>query len=147
MTEARQFLIYQSEGGRTKIDVVLDAETLWLNQKQLTELFGKAKGTVSEHIKHIFEDGELAPAATVRLFRTVQSGGGEVAREVEHYNLDMVLALGFRVRSPVAMRFRQWANEKLKEYRRNWPKPTPNRSSTNFRCWMISASSRTLIGW
>ena len=117
MTEARQFLIYQSEDGRTKIDVMLEAETLWLSQKQLTELFGKAKGTVSEHIKHIFEDGELAPAATVRLFRTVQSEGGrEVAREVEHYNLDMVLALGFRVRSPVAMRFRQWANDKLKEY-------------------------------
>ncbi len=101
MTEPRQFLIYQSEDGRTKIDVMLDAETLWLNQKQLTELFGKAKGTISEHIKHIFEDGELAPATTVRLFRTVQSEGGrEVAREVEHYNLDMILALGFRVRSP-----------------------------------------------
>ena len=90
MTEPRQFLIYQSEDGRTKIDVMLDAETLWLNQKQLTELFGKAKGMISEHIKHIVEDGELAPAATVRLFRTVQSEGGrEVARELEHYNLDM----------------------------------------------------------
>ena len=117
MNETRQFLIYQSEDGRTKIDVMLDAETLWLNQKQLTELFGKAKGTISEHIKHIFEDGELTPAATVRLFRTVQSEGErDVAREVEHYNLDMVLALGFRVRSPVAVRFRQWANDKLKEY-------------------------------
>ena len=117
MTEARQFLIYQSEDGRTKIDVMLEAETLWLNQKQLTELFGKAKGTISEHIKHIFEDGELTPAATVRLFRTVQSEGErDVAREVEHYNLDMVLALGFRVRSPVGVRFRQWANDKLKEY-------------------------------
>ena len=117
MTEPSQFLIYQSEDGRTKIDVMLEAETLWLNQKQLTELFGKAKGTISEHIKHIFEDGELTPAATVRLFRTVQSEGGrEVVREVEHYNLDMVLALGFRVRSPVGVRFRQWANDKLKEY-------------------------------
>ena len=117
MNEMRQFLIYQSEDGRTKIDVMLDAETLWLNQKQLTDLFGKAKGTISEHIKHIFEDGELTPAATVRLFRTVQSEGErDVAREVEHYNLDMVLALGFRVRSPVGVRFRQWANDKLKEY-------------------------------
>ena len=96
---------------------MLEAETLWLNQKQLTELFGKAKGTVSEHIKHIFEDGELTPAATVRLFRTVQiEGARNVTREVEHYNLDMVLALGFRVRSPVGVRFRQWANDKLKEY-------------------------------
>ncbi|TXT24071.1 MAG: Uncharacterized protein FD134_1790, partial [Gallionellaceae bacterium] len=117
MDEPQQFLIYQSEDGATRIDVMLEAETLWLNQKQLTELFGKAKGTISEHIKHIFEDGELTPAATVRLFRTVQpEGGRDVAREVEHYNLDMVLALGFRVRSPVGVRFRQWAKDKLKEY-------------------------------
>ena len=96
---------------------MLEAETLCLNQKQLTELFGKAKGTISEHIKHIFEDGELSQEATVRLFRTVQSEGGrDVTREVEHYNLDMVLALGFRVRSPVGVRFRQWASDKLKEY-------------------------------
>ena len=117
MSEPQQFLIYQSEDGSTRIDVMLEAETLWLNQKQLTELFGKAKGTISEHIKHIFEDEELTPEATVRLFRTVQSEGGrDVTREVEHYNLDMVLALGFRVRSPVGVRFRQWANDKLKEY-------------------------------
>ncbi len=110
-------LIYQSEDGRTKLDVRLEDQTIWLNQKQLTDLFGKAKGTISEHIKHIFEDRELAEAATVRLFRTVQEEGGrEVAREVAHYNLDMVLALGFRVRSPVAVRFRQWAADKLKEY-------------------------------
>lgn len=117
MADPQQFLIYQSEDGSTRIDVMLEAETLWLNQKQLTELFGKAKGTISEHIKHIFEDGELTPAATVRLFRTVQpEGSRDVTREVEHYNLDMVLALGFRVRSPVGVRFRQWANDKLKEY-------------------------------
>ena len=76
MTDPQQFLIYQSEDGSTRIDVMLEVETLWLNQKQLTELFGKAKGTISEHIKHIFDDGELAPAATVRLFRTVQPKGG-----------------------------------------------------------------------
>ncbi len=112
-----QILIYQSEDGRTKLDVRLVDQTVWLNQKQITELFGKAKGTISEHIKHIFEDKELTPEATVRLFRTVQKEGGrEVVREVECYNLDMVLALGFRVRSPVAVRFRQWAADKLKEY-------------------------------
>lgn len=89
-----QFLIYQSEDGRTKLDVLLEDTTVWLSQKQLTELFGKAKGTISEHIKHIFEDGELEEVATVRLFRTVQiEGEREVARDVEHYNLDMVLAL------------------------------------------------------
>jgi len=112
-----QILIYRSEDGRTKLDVRLEDQTVWLSQKQLTELFGKKKGTISEHIKHIYEDGELDPAATVRQFRTVQrEGNRDVTREVELYNLDMVLALGFRVRSPVAVRFRQWAADKLKEY-------------------------------
>jgi hypothetical protein len=112
-----QFLLYQSEDGRTKLDVRLDDQTVWLSQKQLTDLFGKAKGTISEHIKHIFEDGELVREATVRLFRTVQmEGEREVVREVECYNLDMVLALGFRVRSQTAMRFRLWAAERLKEF-------------------------------
>jgi hypothetical protein len=114
MTEPQQFLIYQSEDGSTRIDVMLEAETLWLNQKQLTELFGKAKGTISEHIKHIFEDEELVENSVVRLFRTTATDGKQY--EVAHYNLDMVLALGFRVRSPVGVRFRQWANDKLKEY-------------------------------
>lgn len=111
------FLIYSSEDGRTKIDVMLEAETLWLTQKQLTDLFGKAKGTISEHIKNIYEDGELDKGATVRFFRTVQKEGQRaVARDVEHYNLDMVLALGYRVRSQVGVRFRLWASDKLKEY-------------------------------
>jgi len=114
MTDPHQFLIYQSEDGSTRIDVMLEAETLWLNQKQLTELFGKAKGTISEHIKHIFEDGELDENSVVRFYRTTAADGKQY--EVAHYNLDMVLALGFRVRSPVAVRFRQWANDKLKEY-------------------------------
>jgi hypothetical protein len=73
--ETNRFLIYRSEDGRTRIDVMLEAETLWLNQKQLTELFGKAKGTISEHIKHIFEDGELDENSVVRLFRTTAADG------------------------------------------------------------------------
>ena len=103
MTTPQQFLIYQSEDGSTRIDVMLEAETLWLNQKQLTELFGKAKGTISEHIKHIFEDGEQDENSVVRLFRTTSADGKQY--EVAHYNLDMVLALGFRVRSPVGCAF------------------------------------------
>lgn len=109
-----QFIIYQSESGRTKLDVRLEDNTLWLSQKQLTELYGKAKGTISEHIKHIFEDGELEEISVVRLFRTTAADNKQY--EVAHYNLDMVLALGFRVRSPMAVRFRQWAADKLKEY-------------------------------
>jgi len=92
----------------------LENQTVWLSQKQLTELFGKAKGTISEHIKHIFEDGELEETSVVRLFRTTAADGKTY--ELAHYNLDMVLALGFRVRSPMAVRFRQWAADKLKEY-------------------------------
>jgi hypothetical protein len=93
----KPILIYQSEDGRTKLDVCLEEQTVWLNQKQLSELFAKAKGTISEHIKHIFDDEELGKEATVRLFRTVQKEGDrEVVREVEFYNLDMILALGFR---------------------------------------------------
>lgn len=110
----QQFLLYQSEDGSTRIDVMLEAETLWLSQKQLTELFGKAKGTISEHIRHIFEDGEQDEDSVVRFFRTTAADGKQY--EVAHYNLEMVLALGFRVRSPVGVRFRQWANDKLKEY-------------------------------
>lgn len=109
-----EFLIYRSEDGRTKIDVIFEGETLWLSQKQLTELFGKAKGTISEHIKNIIEDGELEESAVVRYFRTTAADGKQY--EVAHYNLDMVLALGYRVRSQVGVRFRQWASDKLKEY-------------------------------
>jgi hypothetical protein len=109
-----QIILYQSEDGRTKLDVRLEGQTVWLSQKQLTELFGKAKGTISEHIKHIFEDGELEEDSVVRLYRTTAADGKTY--EVAHYNLDMVLALGFRVRSQMAVRFRQWAADKLKEY-------------------------------
>ena len=87
---------------------------MWLSQKQLTELFDKTKGTIREHIKHIFQDGELVEDSVVRLSRTTAADGK--IYEVAHYNLDMVLALGFRVRSPMAVRFRQWAADKLKEY-------------------------------
>ena len=89
-SEPQQFLIYQSEDGATRIDVMLEAETLWLNQKQLAELFGKTKGTVSEHTKHIFEDGELDENSVVRFYRTTASDGKQY--EVAHYNLDMVPA-------------------------------------------------------
>lgn len=109
-----EFLIYQTEDGRTQLSVVLENENLWLNQKQLTELFGKAKGTISEHIKHIFEDGELVEDSVVRFFRTTAADGKTY--EVAHYNLDMVLALGYRVRSQAGMRFRQWASAQLKEF-------------------------------
>ena len=97
-----QFLIYQSEDGQTKLDVRLEGEAIWLSQKQLAELYGKSKKTVSEHIRNIFEDKELESAAVVRKFRTTAADGK--VYNVDHYNLDMVPALGFRVRSQVAAR-------------------------------------------
>lgn len=99
-----QILLYRSEDGRTRLDVRLENQTVWLNQRQLTELFGKAQGTISEHISHIFEDGELLEDSVVRLYRTTATDGK--VYEVAHYNLDMIIALGFRVRSPAAVRFR-----------------------------------------
>lgn len=109
-----EFLIYQAEDGKTRLSIVLENEELWLSQKQLTELFGKAKTTISEHIKHIFEDGELREDSVVRFFRTTAADGKNY--EVAHYNLDMVLALGYRVRSQAGVRFRLWASAQLKEY-------------------------------
>lgn len=110
-------IIYTANDGKTKIDVKLEEETLWLTQAQMCELYQTSKSNVSEHIKHIFEEGELAKEATVRKFRTVQTEGSRnVEREVEHYNLDMIIALGYRVRSLIATRFRQWATERLREY-------------------------------
>ena len=90
---------------------------MWLTQTQMCELYQTSKSNASEHIKHIFEEGELAKEATVRKFRIVQmEGSRSVEREVEHYNLDMIIALGYRIRSIIATRFRQWATERLKEY-------------------------------
>ena len=109
-----KFLIYQSENGRTKLDVRLEDETIWLSQKQLGELYGKSKKTISEHVSNIFADNELRPEAVVRKFRTTAADGKVYS--VDHYNLDMILAVGFRVRSQVGVRFRLWAADKLKEY-------------------------------
>ena len=107
-------IIYTDNDGKTKIDVKLEEETLWLTQTQMCELYQTSKSNVSEHIKHIFEEGELNEESVVRKFRTTAADGKEYL--VSHYNLDMIIALGYRVRSIIATRFRQWATERLKEY-------------------------------
>jgi len=95
-----QMLIYQNDKGDIKVDVRFEDSSILLSQSQLCELFGKAKSTISEHIANIFKEGELDQNATVRNFRTVQiEGTREVSREVEYYNLDMIIAVGFRVKS------------------------------------------------
>lgn len=110
-------VIYQTQDGLTKINVKFEDETVWLTQAQLVELYQSSKANISEHIKHIFEEGELTEESTVRKFRTVQiEGEREVSREQTFYNLDMIISLGYRVKSAVATQFRRWASDLIKEY-------------------------------
>ena len=112
-----ELLLYQDENGSTQIEVRLENENVWLTQAQLVTLYQSSKANVSEHIKHIFEEGELEEMATVRKFRTVQKEGSrEVTREVVHYNLDLIISLGYRIKSHIATKFRIWATQRLKEY-------------------------------
>ena len=91
-----EIMVYQSEDGLTRVDVMFEGETVWLTQAQLIELYHSSKSNISEHIKHIFEDGELREEATVRKFRTVQNEGDrQVSRDITHYNLDMIIAIGY----------------------------------------------------
>jgi hypothetical protein len=107
-------LIYQNENGKIKVDVMFEDDSLWLSQAQICEVFGKAKSTISEHIKAIFEEGELDRNSVVRNYRTTANDGKNY--DVEYYNLDMIIAIGFRVRSRTGTKFRIWANDKLREY-------------------------------
>ncbi len=112
-----EILIYQSENGMTKIDVTFMDETVWLSQQQMAELFQTSRTNVVEHIKHIYEEGELDEESTCRKFRQVRKEGNrEVSRELPFYNLDMIISLGYRIKSIIATNFRRWATERLKEY-------------------------------
>lgn len=110
-------LIYQDENGITKVTVRLDEDDIWLTQNQIAELYNTTKQNISLHINNIFNDGELSQNSTVKKYLTVQNEGGrKVNRNLDHYNLDMIIALGYRIQSPVAVRFRQWATQRLHEY-------------------------------
>ena len=112
-----EILIYQSENGMTKIDVTFMDETVWLSQQQMAELFHSSRTNVVEHIKHIYEEGELDEDSTCRKFRQVRKEGKrEVERAILYYNLDMIISLGYRIKSIIATNFRRWATERLKEY-------------------------------
>ena len=111
------FLIYQSEDGKVKLDVRFENETVWLTQAMIVDLFQSSKANVSEHINNIFAEGELTPEATVRKFRTVRlEGAREVNRELEYYNLDMIISVGYRIKSKIATNFRIWATQHLSEF-------------------------------
>lgn len=112
-----KILLYQSEDGRTRIEIRLDGETLWLTQAQMADLFQTTKQNISFHLKNVFSEGELSPGATVKDYLTVQvEGGRSVSRRLEHFNLDAVLAVGYRVKSIRGTQFRIWATQTLREY-------------------------------
>ena len=112
--EHGEILIYQTDDGQTNIEVKIEDDTVWLTQQQLTELYQCSKSNISEHIKHIFEEGELDKDSVVRKFRTTADDGKTY--NVTYYNLDMIISLGYRIKSVIATRFRQWATKRLKEY-------------------------------
>ena len=110
-------LIYTGRSGQPVIDMQTDGETVWITQAQLAELFGTSKQNICLHIQNIFQEGELSREATVKEYLIVQTEGNrKVSRNIEHYNLDMIISLGYRVRSQVATHFRQWATARLHEY-------------------------------
>ena len=112
-----EIVIYQAEDGDTKIDVRFVDETVWLTQQQMADLFQSSRTNIVEHIQHIYEERELDEASTCRKFRQVRTEGSrQVTREIPYYNLDMIISLGYRVKSMIATHFRRWATERLKEY-------------------------------
>lgn len=115
-----EILIYQNQEGNIKIDVRLEEETVWLNQSQLCAMFQKSKATISEHLKNIFLEGELNEKLVIRKFRTTTQHGAIVGKtqekEVQFYNLDVIISVGYRVKSLQGTQFRIWATQRLKEY-------------------------------
>jgi hypothetical protein len=114
---AAEVLLYQTEDGRTRVEVRFDGETAWLSLSQMAELFQRDKSVISRHIKNVFDEGELSPAATVAKNATVQiEGTREITREIEAFNLDMIISVGYRVKSQRGTQFRIWATQRLREY-------------------------------
>lgn len=112
-----QFLVYEAEDGRVKIDVRLADETVWLSQALIAELFQTSVPNINMHVRNVYEEGELQPEATIKKFLIVrQEGNRTVRRQLDHYNLDVIISVGYRVKSHVATRFRIWATQRLKEY-------------------------------
>jgi hypothetical protein len=116
-SRSREFLIYRSDDGEIRVECRLEDETLWLTQQLMAELFQTTKQNISLHIQNIYDEGELSPGATVKKSLTVrQEGNRDVKRKLELYNLDMIISVGYRVKSLTATRFRIWATQRLREY-------------------------------
>lgn len=117
MAEQNEIVLYQTEDGKVKLDVQMHDESMWLTQEQMVTLFQRDKSVISRHIKNIFEDGELNEMSTVAYFATVQQEGKrQIKRQIQYYNLDVIISVGYRVHSIQGTRFRQWATQRLKEY-------------------------------
>ncbi len=111
-----EIVLYQTDDGRTRVECRFADESIWLTQRLMAELFQVGVNTINYHIKEVFKDGELRPEATIRKYRIVQTEGErDIARQVEHYSLEMILAVGYRVRSPRGIAFRRWATARLSE--------------------------------
>lgn len=117
MKNNSEIIIYTATDGTTKLQVQLEEETVWLTQEQMATLFGKGRTTITEHIINIYDEGELEQNPTCRKFRRVrQEGVRQVEREIDHYNLDVIISVGYRVKSPQGTKFRQWATKRIHEY-------------------------------
>lgn len=117
MDNNNRIIIYQGEDGKTRIEVKFTGDTVWLSQQQMAELYQTTRPNIVQHIRNIYEDGELEETATCKNFLQVrQEGTRQVSREIPFYNLDMIISLGYRIRSVIATHFRRWATERLKEY-------------------------------
>ena len=112
-----EVLIYEADGGQTQVSVRLDAETVWLTQEQMAALFGRERSVVTKHLRNVFQEGELDAGASRAKFAQVQNEGRRsVTRDIEHYNLDVIISVGYRVKSPQGVQFRQWATRTLREH-------------------------------
>lgn len=117
MNQKTELVIFRAKDGNVKLDVNIDKDTVWLSLEQMSELFERDKSTISRHIKNVFKDGELAESSTVANFATVQiEGNRNVERFIENYNLDVIISVGYRVKSQRGVEFRKWANGVLKDY-------------------------------
>lgn len=117
MNSKGEIIIYETDDGKLQLDVLMEDETLWLTQSDMANLFQCSKDNISLHLKNIYEEGELEPQATTEDFSVVrQEGDRQVKRTVTHYNLDVIISVGYRVKSMIATRFRIWATKQLKEY-------------------------------
>ena len=145
-SNTREILLYQTADGLAKIEVTLVNETVWLTIDQMATLFQRNKSTISRHIKDAFESGELDPDSTVAFFATVKKEGlRDVSRDIQYYNLDMIISVGYRVHSLRGVQFRMWATRTLKEPVRNHADFLQNRPEQDALCCSRASCCRTYI--